>query len=161
MYTSIPFSSLLLAATLSISSILAYPTTNPENLTPRTSHPCSIYIQRWKSNAFDVGYYSSGLLADGTVNNQFNFANQEVSDATSAAAPAPVDTHAVGSRVLQIINVANPVNDDPNDPGKLSFSWGDQKWTSFEAGSPCVVRPVGNWETPGFHSYACNFSCDI
>lgn len=155
MHTTLPFSSLLLAASLSL-SILAYPTT----LKPRATHACSLYIQRWKSNAFDIGYYSAGLV-DGGPNNQFNFANQEVPDAVSAAAPTTVDTHVVGSRVLAIANVANPVNDDPNDPGKLSFSWGEQKWDSYSAGSPCVVRPVGSWATPGFHSYACDFSCDI
>lgn len=157
MYTSISFSSLLLAATLSI-SVLAYPTTNTEKLTPRSSHACSIYIQRWHSNAFDVAYYSAGLLPGGGVNNQFNFYNQEVPE---TAAPATVDTHPVGSQTIQITNVANPVNDDPNDPGKLSFSWGKETWDSYSAGSPCVVRPVGSWATPGFHSYACNFSCDM
>lgn len=48
----------------------------------------------------------------------------------------------MGSNQLIITDVANPT--DNNDPGKLSFVWGNESWESW-TGTACSVIPVGDW----------------
>ncbi|RDL35229.1 uncharacterized protein BP5553_07160 [Venustampulla echinocandica] len=156
MHTSLTSLPLLLAATLLISpSILAHPTSSITGRAPL--HPCSVFIQRWYSGSFDTAYYSAGLTPDGQVPNA-NFWNQESVD--SGWEGGELVPWQVGSNTLHITNVANPVNNSPQDPGKLSFVWGNQQWDTFSPGNPCFVKPVGTWEGAGATTYACNFQCD-
>ncbi|CAG8971330.1 hypothetical protein HYALB_00005948 [Hymenoscyphus albidus] len=161
MYTSIPFASLLLTATLSLPTILAHPTTTPSpTLTPR-SQTCSIFVQRWKSNGFDVEYFSAPLLPDHTGDNQHVLWNQENLYQDTSVPGSQLADYTLGGKVLHITNVANPVEGDPKDAGKLSFVYGEVRWDSFSGGTPCfsMPRPV---ETPaGFHAVACEFACDL
>ncbi|KAG9239319.1 hypothetical protein BJ875DRAFT_479445 [Amylocarpus encephaloides] len=145
--------SLLLTTALLLGTpVLALPASG-DILTERGPvHYCSIWIQRWSFNAFDVAYYNGPLFSDGGPDNSVNFNNQETSEVSPGS---QIDRVTIGSNDLIIKNVANPVVVG-KDAGKVSFVYGGQVWNSWTPGR-CVVRPGG---APGFTSYACNFFCD-
>lgn len=137
------------------------------SLIPRITpslHACSVFVQRWDSNSFDVAYYSAAPTSDWTWDYpyQTNFWNQESEDDESSAQGSQLVPYKVGSNILTIINTANPATDNHADPGKLSFTWGAENFDSFSAGSPCLVAAVGDdWKIGGATRYQCTFQCDV
>jgi hypothetical protein len=108
-------------------------------------------------NSFDVAYFWKPLLANGEGDNSANWWNQE-SDVVDVGSQLP--NIKVGSYILNIKNVANPV-DRKTDAGKLSFVWGNKTWNSYSKGNPCTVTPIGNGPGAGATVVACNFQCDV
>jgi len=140
----------------------ALPTTSLTTRVTSSLHACSVFVQRWDSNSFDVAYYSAAPTSDWTWSAGVNFWNQESSDDESSAQGSQLVPWQVGSNVLYITNTANPVtNDAPGgheDPGKLSFAWGSETFDS----SSCLVAPVGeDWKIGGATRYQCTFQCDV
>ena len=142
----------------------ALPTTSLTTRVTSSLHACSVFVQRWDDNSFDVAYYSAAPTSDWTWDYpyQTNFWNQESEEDESSAQGSQLVPWQVGSNVLYITNTANPVtNDAPGgheDPGELSFSWGSDTFDS----SSCLVSPVGeDWKIGGATRSQCTFQCDV
>jgi len=123
----------------------------PSQFLSRSSdHPCSVFVQRWFDNSFDV--YDYAFAPPAGIYGPYIITVESISLQAGEALPPST----VGSHILNIINVANPVS--PNDPGQLSFSWGSTTWDS----SSCTVHPTGEVgaEYGAATTYSCDFACD-
>jgi hypothetical protein len=167
MYLILP-TVLLLTTLFQVHPTFALPTASLDPRITSSLHPCSVFVQRWDDNSFDVAYYSAAPTSDWTWDYpyQTNFWNQESSEDESSAQGSQLVPWQVGSNVFYITNTANPVTSDApgghDDPGKLSFVWGIETFDSFSPGSPCLVSPVGeDWKIGGASRYQCTFQCDV
>ncbi|TVY88056.1 hypothetical protein LAWI1_G005000 [Lachnellula willkommii] len=168
MYLTLPPPMVLAIFTLfQTHAAFALPTTSLTTRVTSSLHACSVFVQRWDSNAFDVAYYSAAPTSNWTWDYpyQTNFWNQESSDDESSAQGSQLVPYQVGSNVLYITNTANPVTNDTagghDDPGELSFAWGSDTFNSFNSSS-CLVAAVGeDWKTGGATRYQCTFQCDV
>ncbi|KAL3423611.1 hypothetical protein PVAG01_05358 [Phlyctema vagabunda] len=125
-------------------------------LSPRAFHSCSVFIQRWSDNSFDI--YDYNFSPAPSASEPWNYIISAESIPLSAGQQLPPTT--IGSNTLIITNVANPSTEAPNtDPGRLSFTWGDQSWNTFE-GAACSTTPRGDRFGAAPTNTSCTFQCD-
>ena len=180
----------IITVSLLEASTLANPITQRTSKKASAVHGCSVFIQRWYDNTFDVYVYNSihtpacGPFTEGCT--QVAWVETAVSAASGSTLPdsGPIGVAStVGSYPLVIVYVfplsefldivfqdkadihfrdtANPAN--PDDGGKLNFSWGNKTWDSYSPGNPCAVQPQTDaGALQGYPTtYACSFSCDV
>ncbi|RDW71225.1 hypothetical protein BP6252_07788 [Coleophoma cylindrospora] len=142
-----------LASLLLATSVLALPTQS-HSRNP-TTHACSVFIQRWSDNSFDI--YDYNYAPTPSSSQAWNYIMSVESISLVAGESLPPTT--LGSNTLTIINLANPISN--TDPGRLSFAWGTQTWSNL-AGNLCTNTPRGNGAGSGAYptNTSCNFQCD-
>lgn len=129
----------------------ALPTLLPRN----TTHQCSVIVQRWDDNSFDIYDYNFAPPPSNVLNSQYITSAESIPLSNGEQLPPTT----LGSQTLIIVDVANPAGPDPNmDKGKLSFAWGSEKWASTS--SWCTVIPRGDQGGSYATTYNCTFPCD-
>lgn len=142
---------------LAISLLSLFSVTRAIPLQPmaRSMHSCSVFIQRWYDNSFDIYDYAFAPPPCATCD--WNYIITVESVPLQSGQELPPST--MGSNTLAINNVANPSASAPNtDPGSLSFTWGSISWSS----NSCTVAPRGDAGALSGQAttYSCNFECN-
>ncbi|KAH8683118.1 hypothetical protein BGZ60DRAFT_212506 [Tricladium varicosporioides] len=157
MFFSIKSTPLIIALNLLLHPITALVLPGSLSHTRRASlHTCLVVVNRYSDNSFITDYIDGPVIKFGS-----QIWEQESMITNSAWEGAPLVPIKIGSYILEITNVRNPVGASASDPGLLSFAWGPennkQRWDS--TGSQCVVTPSGNWQL-GPTVVQCSYQCD-
>ncbi|KAN0103317.1 hypothetical protein V8E51_011630 [Hyaloscypha variabilis] len=155
---------LLLAALLHTQFSLAAPVVEGpvEVLRPRNPlHTCAVFAQRWFDNSFDLQAFGYDWTANGVFQ---GIAKAEIETTSLPVGTVFTTQNYIGSYQFTAINTADPavINGSVNwnDPGKLSFIWGTEKFDTFSPGNTCVTIAVGFSPYGYATNYTCPFQCD-